>query len=194
MGTSVRQTRTTGKRHKPPARNAALASPIDKAKPQQVIWQQVAPLFEAARILANPSFVYFIGEPDNGPVKIGVAKDPIARVRGMQTGNPRRLRIEHVLIGDRDTEQLLHEMWESDRLTAEWFTPEIRERLLPVVARAAEKQIAFLTQTTGDLELVDLERLIRQAHGEFDIVARPRDVVRKLAAGSGYVVTGRTRI
>lgn len=65
-------------------------SPIDKAKGYEIIWPQVSQLFEAVRHFDNPSFVYLIGEAD-GPLKIGVSKDPIARLRGMQTGNPQRL-------------------------------------------------------------------------------------------------------
>jgi hypothetical protein len=84
-----------------------MTSPLDKAAGHEVAWRRVSDVFDAARQIRNCKFVYFIGEDDDGPVKIGVAKDPISRLRAMQTGNPRRLRVEHVLVGDMDVEKLL---------------------------------------------------------------------------------------
>jgi len=37
--------------------------------------------------------LYVIGWRERGPVKFGVAIDPVARLAGLQTGNPYRLRI-----------------------------------------------------------------------------------------------------
>lgn len=131
-------------------------SPLDKAKAYEVVWGQVAPIFEAARPYGNNSFVYLVGEPD-GPVKIGISKDPIARLRTMQTGNPRRLRIEYVLIGDMPTEKLLHEFWEPHAISSlasrslpgsapgtEWFKADARAELLPIIETAVRYQLALL--------------------------------------------------
>ena len=94
-----------------PKRERPYKSPLDRAAGFEVIWQHVSALFEVARQIANASFVYVIAEED-GPIKIGSAVDPILRLRSLQTGNPRRLRVEHVLLGDADLERLLHELWE----------------------------------------------------------------------------------
>jgi len=185
------------------------ASPLDKAKAYEIHnWQRVAPLFTAARTIANASFVYFIGEEDNGPLKIGTAKCPVARLRAMQTGNSRRLRIEHVLMGDRSIEKLLHELWEpfailsesSKRRVAapggkspgtEWFRPEIREHLYPILDTAVEKQLA---QFGGDIYLTSLGQAIRDAHIEHDHVAQGRDHVWNLAPVAGYSVARPSRL
>lgn len=181
-------------------------SPLDKAHARELEWSKVAPVFEAMRPIGNPSFVYFIGEQDDGPVKIGVAKDPITRLRGMQTGNPRRLRVERLLIGDRDLEQLLHQIWRDFAIVSptrannpdagpgtEWFESEIRDRLFPVVDTAAAAQVEYVTEPDDEiLDLNAFERIVREAHGAHDVTAvRPHEV-RLLAAGAGYVTPRRS--
>lgn len=146
-------------------------SPVDRANGAEVDWAAALPVFEAARQVTRPTFVYCIGEEHGGAVKIGVSRDPVKRLRGMQTGNPRRLCVERVLMGDRYLEQLLHEMWEPlaipsaisrGRLDAapltEWFAPEIRRTLYPIIDSAAELQIAYVGGL-ADHEPVDVEAL-----------------------------------
>jgi hypothetical protein len=177
--------------------------PLDKAKGYEVIWSQVAPLFEAARRFVDIGYVYFIGEEDDGPVKIGTAKDPIARLRSLQVGNPRRLRVEHVLVGDAYIERLLHEIWESFAIVSsrnagkvdappgtEWFRPDIRPILFPAVITAAEQQIARLGEH-GDVSSTEMEKIIRGAHGVHGLVAQRRDETTLLAQGLGTVVGSR---
>ena len=182
--------------------------PLDKARTYEIAdWGQVTPLFKATRLIANPTYVYFIGQKD-GPLKIGLAKDPVARLRGMQTGNSRRLRIEYVLMGDRSTEKLLHELWEpfailsegSKRRVAgpggkapgtEWFRPEVCEQLFPILDTAVEKQLA---QFGGDIYLTSLGQAIRDAHIEHDHVAQGRDHVWNLAPVAGYSVARPSRL
>lgn len=191
----------------PPKRQDRYRSPIDKAKGYEVIWQQVAPVFEATRDLQGVEFVYFIGEEDDGPVKIGHSKDPIARLRAMQTGNPRRLRVEHVLVGGLHTEQVLHEIWAKHAIIStrqkgkvdalpgtEWFRPDIRTDLDPIVRTAVEKHVEFLRAAEGDILGEDLERLIREAHGAHDYMMWKRDEVLLLAQGAGYVTRRRSRL
>lgn len=188
MGTSVRNARSGEKVPIGASRKRTHASPIDKAKGYEIVWRQVSAVFEAARPIQNASFVYFIGEETDGPLKIGVSKDPISRLRAMQTGNSRRLRIEQILVGTLDTEKLLHEIWASyaiysartegkaDALPGtEWFTAEAREHMLPIIATAAEKQVEHLGSTTGEVAEQDLQRLVREAHGAHGMTAHRRD-------------------
>lgn len=182
-------------------------SPIDKAKGYEVVWQQVSALFDAARPIQAVSFVYFIGEENDGPIKIGVAKDPISRLRAMQTGNPRRLRIEQVLIGHGTLEKLLHELWEPFAIKSaraqgkvgvapgtEWFQPAVRAELLPIIATAASTQADYLLQATGSIDPDDTEQIVRDAHVAHGFVAQGRDHVRLLARGAGYVVSRPSRL
>lgn len=163
-----------------------------------MVWQRIAPVFDAARRYQDASFVYVVGEDQAGPVKIGTAKNPIDRIRTMQTGNSRRLRIEYVLVGDRSVERVLHELWEPWAIVAavkegkigaapgtEWFRAEVREQLFPILDSAVELQSGALeVGTTMDV----MERLVRQAHIDHDFIAAGRDEVRLLARQGGYAI------
>lgn len=181
-----------------------VTSPVDKAKGNEIVWEQVSGLFAAARSIQNPSFVYLIGEAD-GPLKIGVSKDPIARLRGMQTGNPRRLRIEYAVVGHQPLEKLLHEFWEHYAICTtakrrnpdaapgtEWFRAEIRTELSPIIETAVEAQTEALWATTdktvsGD----DMEQIVRNAHIAHGFIATGRDQVQFLAPAAGYTRVAR---
>jgi hypothetical protein len=204
MGSAVKHLRSGNRVSIGTGRTRKVQSPIDKAKGYEIAWPQVSPLFEAARGITAISFVYFIGEADQGPLKIGVSKDPIARLRTMQTGNPRRLRIEQLLAGDTQIEKLLHELWEPHAIYSartagrpdaapgtEWFKPEARPELLPIIATAAERQIEYLAAATDIVASSDLERIVRDAHAEHDFDAQGRDEVRLLATGAGHVLRSR---
>lgn len=206
MGAAVKPLRTESTRFNRTGPTRKPKSPLDKAKAYEVIWNQVSGLFDAARPYADACFVYFIGETDDGPLKIGHSKDPVARLRTMQTGNPRRLRIEYVLVGDMPLEKLLHELWEpfaviSSRSVGkpgaapgtEWFKPEARDTLLPIIADAVSRQIECLSGPP-DVGFGTLERIVRDAHAESGFVARGRDEVRLLAQGAGYVVRRPSRL
>lgn len=178
----------------------------DKAKGTEIEWDHVALIFNLVEkfSIGETRYVYFIGEQDGGCVKIGVGKDPIARLRSMQTGNPRRLKIERVLLGDMEIEKLLHEMWEpyvvevpgrqaDGPLGTEWFKPEIREKLYPIVETAVDKQLEII----GDPERMtynECERLVREAHGAHDHVAVKRHQKRIPAQGAGHLPDRRSRI
>jgi hypothetical protein len=191
---------------------AKYRSPIDKAKGYELIWSQVAPLFEATRQVVNASFVYVIGEADDGPLKIGKATDPIIRLRSMQTGNPRRLRLEYVLVGDIALEKLLHDYWETFAILSargeanrgkgnpnahpgtEWFKPEARDTLLPIIADAANRQVELLSSGEQHIQIADLEQAVRDAHAESDFVPRIRDEVTLHGAVVGTVTQRPSRI
>lgn len=184
-----------------PTRDVAH-SPLDRAKGHEIVWSAVAPLLEGARGIRDISFVYFVGESD-GPIKIGFAKDPIARLRTMQTGNPRRMRIEHLLVGDMPMEKLLHEMWEPFAIMSagrvgkpdaapgtEWFRAEIRSVLAPIIGEAVAWQCRKLRRVIEDgdpLTGKELQAALRKTHREAGIVLQGRDMARTLAPAAGYV-------
>src|SRR5262245_40857180 len=76
--------------------------------------------------------IYFIREDDQGPIKIGMAKDPERRLRVLQTGNHKRLRMIAIVPGGRSEEAALHRRFQDLRIEkTEWFQPV--ERLLGFV-------------------------------------------------------------
>lgn len=78
----------------------------------------------------HTAHVYFIGHA-TGPVKIGKAVNPSARLREIQTGYPYKLSILALVDGGHDVERAYHKRFASARLTGEWFTrcPEIEAEI-----------------------------------------------------------------
>jgi hypothetical protein len=177
-------------------------SPIDRALGTELDWLRCSPIFTAAREHGFRSFVYIIGEADDGPVKIGKAADPIDRLRTMQTGNSRRLRVEAVLLGDRLVERLLHEIWEPHAIRSvrkrgkvdappgtEWFEAAIRDDLFRAIETAAADQITALDSSQGLESYEECASIVLAAHRKHhDLVVHHRDEVRLLAEGAGTVV------
>jgi hypothetical protein len=104
---------------------------------------QPSRIIRRRRIGAIPSpleeftHVYFIGD-DRDRVKIGVAADPLSRLRQLQTSSPVRLVL---LAADRaylEAERALHRRFAASRLSGEWFTrtPEL-DALIDAVASGA---------------------------------------------------------
>lgn len=70
------------------------------------------------------SGVYFVQEGERGPIKIGVARRVEFRFSDLQVGNPRPLRLLHVISGGTDAhERSLHRRFHSLRIRGEWFEP-----------------------------------------------------------------------
>lgn len=72
--------------------------------------------------------LYAIQVGDDGPVKLGTAGDPVARLRALQTSHHSRLRLRAAWAGAHRDEQALHARFAAARLRGEWFawTPELR--------------------------------------------------------------------
>lgn len=76
--------------------------------------------------VAHPSLVYFIGS-ESGPIKIGMAINPEARCKELQTSHHERLTILTTCAGGQPQERAYHKQFAEHRLTGEWFErcPEI---------------------------------------------------------------------
>lgn len=68
-------------------------------------------------------FVYIIQQGINGPVKIGCAVDPGARLSSLQSGNPDIVTILGVCKGGRAVERMLLTVFSAHRIHGEWFHP-----------------------------------------------------------------------
>jgi hypothetical protein len=98
--------------------------------------------------LKEPNFVYVIQAIVGGPVKIGVAKNPLARLAQLQTGNPLPLRLLYVVPGDRWLEAELHKRANiTSRTTGgtEWFNycEALEPLLLLIHALGDEMKAAY---------------------------------------------------
>jgi hypothetical protein len=68
---------------------------------------------------ADDQCVYFI--TDGEFIKIGVAVDPQKRLNGLQTGNPRQLRLLGTVPGGTSLERGLHACFQARHVHGEWF-------------------------------------------------------------------------
>lgn len=74
---------------------------------------------KAARGVSNS--VYFIQGEATGLIKIGFARDPIARLRELQCGSPDKLRLLRTIPGGYALERELHLRFAALRSHCEWF-------------------------------------------------------------------------
>lgn len=65
--------------------------------------------------------VYLIRAGENGPVKIGHARNPERRMAGFQTGHYERLSLLRTWPGGQPEEAALHRAFSEYRLNGEWF-------------------------------------------------------------------------
>lgn len=92
------------------------------------------------------SFVYLIQAGD-GPIKIGVAKDPRSRLRDLQTSHYEDLRILRVLPGDRYLEARCHKRAKHARIKGEWFNTRLMPEFLYWFEAEAERLIDHYERT-----------------------------------------------
>jgi hypothetical protein len=71
--------------------------------------------------LTETSYVYAIGVDWDAPVKVGVSRRPLERLRGLQIGNPHQLRVLWKESGDHRLEGYLHGVLAPAAIRGEWF-------------------------------------------------------------------------
>jgi hypothetical protein len=84
-----------------------------------------------------PQYVYF-AQVDGGPIKIGVARNPIRRLAQMRTGNPAPIRLLGVIRGNTQTELEIHNLFAAENVAGEWFEPS--RRLLAFIEATTKRQ------------------------------------------------------
>lgn len=72
---------------------------------------------------ARPTFLYFVQEIEDGPIKIGVSAAPLTRLSSLQVANPRPLRLLSSRPGSGADEAELHKRLARHRIRGEWFAP-----------------------------------------------------------------------
>src|SRR5690348_15503607 len=80
--------------------------------------------------------IYFIQAGEDGPIKIGQAKDVRKRMEALRTGCPHKLKLLGTIQGGLLQERALQRTFAEDRTHGEWFAPS--PRLLAFVAEVLE--------------------------------------------------------
>lgn len=93
-----------------------IISPEPQLAPRSSNVEKIA---EAAAV----QLVYFVQCGDSGPVKIGVAKDPAARLSTLQTGHFETLHIRAITVGGLAQERIYHDTFRAHHQRGEWFAP-----------------------------------------------------------------------
>jgi hypothetical protein len=118
------------------------------------------------------SNIYFIRSGNDGPIKIGRARDVARRVRTLQTASAAPLVLLGVIPGDGKVERRLHRRFAANRIRGEWFraTPELlahidaltrppaAEPLTPERARELRNVLAALSKAPGDFQALLMPR------------------------------------
>ncbi|MEE9610392.1 MAG: GIY-YIG nuclease family protein [Desulfatiglandales bacterium] len=90
---------------------------------------------ENQKMKADQQHIYFIQAVNGGPIKIGLAKNPKARLSELQTAHPYELHIVGVIPnGGKLLESSLHKQFANERLNGEWFKES--HSLLEVIREA----------------------------------------------------------
>jgi len=93
------------------------------------------------------SYVYVVQPVGDPPIKVGTAVDVASRLAGLQTGNPRKLWLWTVLVGDSELECQLHRRLKNERLIGEWFDGPGVPEFMNFVAKLADEMLAAHQET-----------------------------------------------
>lgn len=95
------------------------------------------------QVVKDPLYVYFIQGESGGAVKIGQARDPHARRRELQCGNPDELVLVALVLANDETERSIHLTWRRDALVrGEWFGGGFEDVIVSLAAEACRRQLA----------------------------------------------------
>lgn len=82
--------------------------------------------------------IYFVQAVDGGPIKIGFSRNPEHRLRGLQTGSPKELRIIALIPNKtRQLEREFHQHLAEHRMSGEWF--EDHNEVYKIVGKASSR-------------------------------------------------------
>ncbi len=65
--------------------------------------------------------IYFIQAGGDGPIKIGVARQPLARLQDLQAGNHEKLTLIGLAAGGHEHERKIHAACRNAHIHREWF-------------------------------------------------------------------------
>lgn len=69
-------------------------------------------------------YVYFIESGFGGPIKIGSARNPLSRLRSLQTGNPEELHLLAMVEEEGSISEVgLQDRFRKHQISNEWFAP-----------------------------------------------------------------------
>ena len=137
-------------------------------------------------------YVYLIqsGTNSKSPIKIGMSKDPEARIKQLQTGNPKRLRIILIIKCTstkhaRNLESTMHQMLSSKNIINEWFDVTQNRFFTALNRFANDESIDTVVNNTGlfngATKEEEAEALVRKSiEKDFSLAKRNAAINKKL--------------
>lgn len=65
----------------------------------------------------------YLAQIEPGPIKVGIANDPLRRLDDIQVASPYDVTILRITWGGADLERYLHHRWRKHKIRGEWFKP-----------------------------------------------------------------------
>lgn len=97
-------------------------------------------------------YIYIISSEEN-IVKIGISKNPEKRIKSLQTGHPKQLKIQYINEIDEENkfniEKIIHKILKHKKIKNEWFNISIDEAKMMieyVLIRTSEENIKTILQ------------------------------------------------
>ena len=107
--------------------------------------------------------IYFISESGTNNIKIGYARDSIwDRLKQLQTGNPRELRIlAYINSGTMKQEKALHKEYMCDKIrdNGEWFKLEKDSKLLDYINKISDSYIEVDDSDKNNCKIVVYKKM-----------------------------------
>lgn len=162
-------------------------------------------LFWRSHLPKGQTYVYFIQDDPGTPFKIGYTNRAGARVRALQTGNWRELRLVAVLPAPPCVETAYHRMLASERVNLEWFKGPMTSALAVKACDMAEQMMQAYegSGNAPDIYLFDdqlerpligptLER-VKEPIPEIEVVQRDTSEDRKSRVSGDFAGRGMRR-
>ena len=120
--------------------------------------------------------INFIQAGEDGPVKIGKAKNPQARLSVLQTGSSDRLYIRAILDAPDEAEKHLHKALASAKMRGEWFSPSLETNCIMACALAGHLYSSEIVAAPVAPVVVPV---VRATDGWFDRRGYMKDYMRE---------------
>lgn len=184
-------------RRKPNIRGNLLSN----AHGSEIDWEHAAPILRLQQLGQIP-FVYFVREQPEGAIKIGAATHPIRRLRELQVGNPRRLKIERLVFGDVTAERLIQTYLAEFAIggkprastfkaphapPTEWFESTAYDRIMRAAGEILLAQRMLELRPEGHT-VGELCAAIHETMQGLGYTLRRQDEARLLGRGGGYAI------
>lgn len=118
--------------------------------------------------------IYLIQAGEAGPVKIGVARNPLYRMRELQTGQAETLFLVDEIDAPHANERFMHEELKEFRIRGEWFRPVLEVFEVFERCKTNPRRIVGLCESDGSGVSPRKQRWAREKYNAYQ-----REYMRK---------------